>query len=152
MDISNNKYKVKMIQLFCKKYITTDSKGNIKFKSYLNDAIEQGNISDDDALSISLDLMHGIKKYGFNETDIPDELESLILKVSKYNLSENPNIKNSVLFFKDYSYETKVLFEYVNELSPIEKVSTEDNKPQKIKPSEISILLLWLWLRLVLLH
>ncbi|WP_410320111.1 UvrD-helicase domain-containing protein [Methanobrevibacter sp.] len=137
MDISNNKYKVKMIQLFCKKYITTDSKGNIKFKSYLNDAIEQGNISDDDALSISLDLMHGIKKYGFNETDIPDELESLILKVSKYNLSENPNIKNSVLFFKDYSYETKVLFEYVNELSPIDKVSTEDNKPQKIKPSEI---------------
>ena len=137
MDISNYKYKVKMIRLFCKKFITTDSKGNIKFKSVLSDAIKQGKISDDDALSISLDLMHGIKKYGFDETDIPGELESLILKVNKYNLGKNPNIKNSVLFFKDYSFETKVLFEYVNELSPIDKVNTEDSKPQKIKPADI---------------
>ncbi len=45
MSHSINTNKSKMIQLVCKKYITVDSNGEIAFKSYLNQAIERGDVS-----------------------------------------------------------------------------------------------------------
>uniref|UniRef100_UPI002606B07B UvrD-helicase domain-containing protein n=1 Tax=uncultured Methanobrevibacter sp. TaxID=253161 RepID=UPI002606B07B len=137
MSISNHKNKRKIIELVCKKYITITSKGKLKFKSPLNDAIEEEYISDDDALSISLELMYSIRNYGFSETDVIDELNDLILKVTEYNLSENANIKNSVLFFKDYSYENNLLSEYLGGIFPDEEINVEDNKPQINKPNDI---------------
>lgn len=134
MDLSNHKNK--MINFVCKKYIMLDSKGDIKFKSHINDAIRQGIISNEDALSISLELMHGIKNYGYTESDVLSELENLILKVSEYNLDENETIKNSVLFFKDYSYENFVLFEYIGSLS-LSDSENLDNNSVKNKPRDI---------------
>ena len=131
------KYLNKMKELVCKKYIAKDSNGKIMFKSYLNDAIEQGDISHDDALSISLELMYGIKNYEFNETTVLNELENLVLKVREYNLNENDIIKNSVLFFNDYSYEKEVLSEYIDEISPEDCVNVEGSKPQNDKPKDI---------------
>ena len=125
-----------MIEFVCKKYIMLDSKGKIKFKSHIYEAIEQEIISHEDALSISLELMHGIKNYGYTESDVLSELENLVLKVSEYNLEENETIKNSVLFFKDYSYENHVLSDYIGGLSPSEDVNL-DIKPVKNKPVDI---------------
>ena len=66
MDYSDNENKTKMKKLVCEKYITVDSNGKIEFKSFLNDAIGRGDITNDDALSISLELMFGIKNYNYN--------------------------------------------------------------------------------------
>lgn len=137
MDYSDNKNKTKMKKLVCEKYITVDSKEKIEFKSFLNDAIGRGDISDDDALSISLELMFGIKNYNYNYKDVYNSLNELVLKVKEYNLSVSENIKNSILFFHNYDFECEVLSEYIEELCSKSIIDDENNKLKKNKPKHI---------------
>lgn len=138
MSSSGNNIKMKMIEWVCKNYVSKDSKGKIVFKSDLKRAIGNGDIYEEDAQLIVLELMYNIKKYNFSHESILEILDKLISKVKEHNIKNEKTLKTIILFSNDYDCEREVLSEYLDSLIPSPPDEPANDKVlQKTKSKDI---------------
>ena len=119
-----NEKDFKAKNLVYNRYVTVDN-GNIDFNSELKSFIDKNDISQEDAINIIYELMYCVINYNYDENEVNNELYNLIDKIKGYN-SDEEIIKNSVIFFKDYSHEKDLINTFKKCLKDGEKV--EDSK------------------------
>lgn len=100
--MSDNDFKAK--KLVFDKYIKVND-SYFDFSSELKLLIDIKSIYVEDALNIILELMYGVINYNYDENDVDNEFKKLTEKVVEYNFNDETTVKNSILFFKDYSCE-----------------------------------------------
>ena len=130
--MNNKDFKAK--NLVFDNYVIVDDNGNIDFKLELKSAIDKNYISRVDAFNIIYELMYGVINYNHGKNKVKEELFELIKKVKEYNLKDETTIKNSVLFFKDYSHEKNLIIVFNDGLN-VKKEGIVKNDSSKIDNS-----------------